>query len=100
LLLFEQGGVEPGSRIIWIQAFGQIEFPVGAREIAFVAISFAQVTAEHRALRFERGGGEEVLAAFETIPLSNPAEAASKPGVAQARIDVDRVSERIDGFTD
>ena len=75
------------------------EFIGGAREIAGIALGFAEITAQGRALRFGGGGDQEVLAAAFGVTEMDAAEAAAEPGVAEAGIDSERLIEGGDGVT-
>ena len=86
LLLVQQRGVKPAGRVIRIELAGQLKFVVGARVIARLAESLAQVTAEDGAIRFQGGSDLQVFTAGFGFSPANAAQTTAEPGIAQRTI--------------
>ena len=98
LLLVEQGGIKPRRRVVGIQFFRPLKFLGGARVIARIRVSLAQITPQHGALRFQRRGHQQVFASVPGIAAADAAKTASQPGVAERGVHGQRLVEPADGL--
>ena len=84
--LVEQRGIQPRGRIFRVELFGERQLFAGVRVVAGGGVSFAEIAAKFGALRFQRGGDEQILAATGNIAEADAGEAATEPGVAERGI--------------
>ena len=99
-LLVQQSGVKPGRRVPGIQVLGPVQFLSGQAGVSGVAESLAEITAQRRAIRLQRGGHLQVEPARLGVTPADLAKAASQPCVAQGRIDRDGLVKPGQGLTD
>ena len=99
-LLIQQGGVEPGRRVLRVKTTGQPQFFSGQPRVAGVAERLAQITAQGGAIRFQRRGHLQVLPSPLGAALTDAAHAPPQPRVAQGRIDCDRLVKKVQRFID
>ncbi len=97
-LLVQQRRVKPRGWIVRVEAAGEFQFAAGQRVVAGVVECLAEITAEHGAIRFERGGDEKIGNPGLRFTTTNPAQAATQPGVAQCGINANRLVEGRDGL--
>src|SRR6266498_55655 len=100
LLLQQQGGVKPGRGIARVDFRRQTKFLFRVSAVSRVAEGLAQVTAEQRALRLGGRRDLEVEPSFLPASLSNAAQAASQPGVAEPAVNGHGLLEEVDGFAE
>src|ERR1041385_1125887 len=94
LLFGEESRIKPWCGIIGVELLGKPKVLFRKRNVASLTPGFPQIAAEDRALRFERCGELQILAALEVLPASNANEPSSQPAVRKGRIQRDRVIER------
>ena len=99
-MLVEESRIQPGRRVPGIETFGQGQFFGGQCIVPGVAEGLAQVTAQDRAVRLQRGGHVKILAPGLGVPLANAAQAAPQPGVVEGRIDGDGLVKGVQRLAD
>src|SRR4051812_35951583 len=91
--LVEEGGIEPRSGIVWIEAFGEAEFFGPQFILASGVVGFAEITAQHGSIRFQSCRHEQILPAFPDLADPESREATAKPCVGQGGIQGDGLVE-------
>ena len=106
LLLMQQGRIKETGWVVGIKATRQFQFMFGAREIADFVKRFSQIAAQHRAVRFQRGGSFQIFQCGDqgrggTHPYQLKAEAdfaqaTAQPCIAQRAIQGNGLVEALD----
>src|SRR5437867_2098271 len=89
VLAVQERRVEPGSRVVRIEAPGLGEFLRGPAAVSGVAVRLAEVTPQEGPVRFQTGGDLQVFPAAFGIGMPDLQEPPSEPGVAQRAIERD-----------